>query len=143
MILSKFPPCLMSPCSIPTIFNFPLCCFHLFYVILVPLVRISLIPFYPQVGVTCSNGSNVDRLSPWASYVCQPNKDEGLAYEHRLWNPPKDQVTFFCLSGSPPSPSLPKDQVTRSTFTSLSGTSLHEEVIQFYHLYSHRRLMRA
>ena len=67
-----------------------------------------------QVGVTCSNGSNVDRLSPWASYVCQPNKDEGLAYEHRLWNPPKEQVTrstFLPCLGLPPS--------TKKLFSSL------------------------
>ncbi|KAK8752209.1 hypothetical protein OTU49_012502 [Cherax quadricarinatus] len=33
----------------------------------------------------------VDRLCPWASYVVQPPKTEGLAYHHHFWNPPPEE----------------------------------------------------
>ena len=29
----------------------------------------------------------MDRISPWATYVVAPPKNEGLAYEHVVWNP--------------------------------------------------------
>ncbi|XP_047740965.1 1,4-alpha-glucan-branching enzyme-like [Hyalella azteca] len=50
-----------------------------------------------KVGVTTASGECVDRLSPWASYVCKPPKEEGVAYQHHFWNPPKDQVSQTLL----------------------------------------------
>ncbi|KAF2360613.1 Alpha-amylase/branching enzyme C-terminal all beta [Trinorchestia longiramus] len=48
-----------------------------------------------KIGVVTASGEHVDRLSPWASYVCKPPKEEGVAYQHHFWNPPKDQRYVF------------------------------------------------
>ena len=38
----------------------------------------------------------VDRLCPWASYVCAPPKEEGVSYQHHFWNPPGEEVCHIC-----------------------------------------------
>lgn len=34
------------------------------------------------------DGSLVERLSPWATYVVQPPRSEGFTYKQRIWHPP-------------------------------------------------------
>uniref|UniRef100_A0A6A7FR02 1,4-alpha-glucan branching enzyme n=1 Tax=Hirondellea gigas TaxID=1518452 RepID=A0A6A7FR02_9CRUS len=48
-----------------------------------------------KIGVVAETGEHMDRLSPWASYVCKPPKEEGVAYQHHFWNPPTDQRYLF------------------------------------------------
>jgi len=40
-----------------------------------------------KIVVEKEDGELVDRISPWATYVVAPPKNEGLAYEHVVWNP--------------------------------------------------------
>ncbi|KAK9503231.1 hypothetical protein O3M35_011847 [Rhynocoris fuscipes] len=44
-----------------------------------------------KIAVKTSNEVIVDRISPWATYVVKPPKNEGLTYKHLLWNPPPTQ----------------------------------------------------
>jgi len=57
-----------------------------------------------KIEIVTASGEHVDRLSPWASYVCKPPKEEGVCYQHHFWNPPKDQLYKFAQ----PRPSRPK-----------------------------------
>ncbi|XP_044740805.1 1,4-alpha-glucan-branching enzyme [Chrysoperla carnea] len=41
------------------------------------------------------DGTLLDRLSPWASYVLQPPLHESLTFKQRLWNPPKSERYTF------------------------------------------------
>ncbi|KAK2722654.1 1,4-alpha-glucan-branching enzyme-like [Artemia franciscana] len=41
-----------------------------------------------KIVIATKDGQLVDRISPWATYVVQPPKTEGVAYEHVFWNPP-------------------------------------------------------
>ena len=45
-----------------------------------------------QIGALTTQNVMVDRLSPWATYVCAPPKEEGVAYQHHFWNPLPEEV---------------------------------------------------
>ncbi|KAK7085626.1 1,4-alpha-glucan branching enzyme, partial [Halocaridina rubra] len=45
-----------------------------------------------KIGVLTAGNVMIDRLSPWAAYVVQPPKSEGLAYQQLVWNPPQEEV---------------------------------------------------
>ncbi|RZF42612.1 hypothetical protein LSTR_LSTR001407 [Laodelphax striatellus] len=40
-----------------------------------------------KVVVQTQNGELVDRLSPWATYVVAPPREEGFTYKQRVWHP--------------------------------------------------------
>ncbi|XP_057375752.1 1,4-alpha-glucan-branching enzyme-like [Daphnia carinata] len=42
-----------------------------------------------KVVVEKDDGSLLDRLSPWATYVVQPPANEGCAYQQVVWHPPQ------------------------------------------------------
>ncbi|CAL4130548.1 unnamed protein product, partial [Meganyctiphanes norvegica] len=48
-----------------------------------------------KVGMLDPKDMMVDRLCPWATYVVQPAKDQGVAYQHHFYNPPEDQRYKF------------------------------------------------
>lgn len=45
-----------------------------------------------KIAVQTNSGSIEDRLSPWASYVVQPPKDQGTIFKQRVWHPPQTEV---------------------------------------------------
>ncbi|MPC19759.1 1,4-alpha-glucan-branching enzyme [Portunus trituberculatus] len=47
------------------------------------------------VGVLTPKDTMEDRLCPWATYVVQPPKHEGTAYQHHFWNPPANERYTF------------------------------------------------
>ena len=51
--------------------------------------------FLMQIGALTTQNVMVDRLSPWANYVCAPPKEEGVAYQHHFWNPLPEEVCSF------------------------------------------------
>ncbi|XP_076054908.1 1,4-alpha-glucan-branching enzyme isoform X2 [Oratosquilla oratoria] len=48
-----------------------------------------------KISVHTVEGDNGDRLSPWATYVKQPPKSEGVAYQQHFWNPPPEERYKF------------------------------------------------
>ncbi|KAG7207119.1 hypothetical protein KM043_000994 [Ampulex compressa] len=51
-----------------------------------------------EVKIIVRDGNNelLERLSPWATYVTQPeNKAEGTTYKQRIWHPPPEKVYKF------------------------------------------------
>lgn len=48
--------------------------------------------FNLQLVVQTPSGNREDRLSPWATYVVEPPKEEGTIYRHKFWNPPENEV---------------------------------------------------
>ena len=48
-----------------------------------------------QLVVLDKDGKHLDRLSPWAHYVTQPEK--AIIYDQRFWSPPDDQVDYRFL----------------------------------------------
>jgi len=55
-----------------------------------------------KVSVLTKDGQQVDRLSPWATYVKRPSK-EVVTYEHLFWNPPRNERYKF-KHNKPPKP---------------------------------------
>ena len=47
-------------------------------------------PLSLQLIVVDKDGSQLDRLSPWATYVTV--SDRSVAYDQRMWNPPANEV---------------------------------------------------
>ena len=54
----------------------------------------SLMIFSFQLVIKTKSGELVDRLSPWASYVTQP--DDTKAYDQVFWSPP--QVIYLLIA---------------------------------------------
>lgn len=52
---------------------------------------------YVQIVVETHHGEKVDRLSPWATYVVQPPREQGVTFKQKVWNPSSDQVNFLKL----------------------------------------------
>ncbi|XP_071531401.1 1,4-alpha-glucan-branching enzyme isoform X3 [Panulirus ornatus] len=48
-----------------------------------------------KVGILTPKDTVEDRLCPWATYVLQPPKTEGLAYQQHFWNPPPEEKYSF------------------------------------------------
>ncbi|KAF5284607.1 hypothetical protein FQA39_LY16965 [Lamprigera yunnana] len=48
-----------------------------------------------KVVIETESGTQVDRLSPWATYVVEPPKEEGTIYRHKFWNPPFSERYLF------------------------------------------------
>lgn len=40
-----------------------------------------------QIVVLTKSGEELERLSPWATYVVQPPENEGYVFKQRAWNP--------------------------------------------------------
>jgi len=40
-----------------------------------------------QIVVESYHGEKMDRLSPWATYVVQPPREEGVTFKQKVWNP--------------------------------------------------------
>ncbi|XP_050439572.1 1,4-alpha-glucan-branching enzyme [Adelges cooleyi] len=47
-----------------------------------------------KIVVETHHGEKHDRISPWATYVVQPPKEQGVTFKHRVWNP-SDHVYKF------------------------------------------------
>ncbi|KAK8752206.1 hypothetical protein OTU49_012502 [Cherax quadricarinatus] len=58
-------------------------------------VKIGVMMSLDQISLLTPKDMMVDRLCPWASYVVQPPKTEGLAYHHHFWNPPPEERYSF------------------------------------------------
>ncbi|KAJ8970066.1 hypothetical protein NQ317_008239 [Molorchus minor] len=43
-----------------------------------------------KITIQTHQGHKEDRLSPYATYVEEPPKDQGTIYKQKLWNPPQD-----------------------------------------------------
>ncbi|VEN41506.1 unnamed protein product [Callosobruchus maculatus] len=56
-----------------------------------------------KVVVETYEGSKEDRLSPYATYVVEPPKEEGTIYKQKLWNPPQTERHIF-RNGKPRRP---------------------------------------
>ncbi|KAL1493449.1 hypothetical protein ABEB36_011499 [Hypothenemus hampei] len=56
-----------------------------------------------KLVVVNQNNQKEDRLSPYAPYVVEPKKEEGLTYKQLFYNPPKEQRYTFHFK-SPPRP---------------------------------------
>ncbi|KAG7166036.1 1-4-alpha-glucan-branching enzyme-like [Homarus americanus] len=48
-----------------------------------------------KIGLLTPKDVMEDRLCPWASYVVQPPKTEGIAFHHHFWNPPPEERYIF------------------------------------------------
>ncbi|XP_043282623.1 1,4-alpha-glucan-branching enzyme isoform X2 [Venturia canescens] len=49
-----------------------------------------------KVIVKNHNGELLERLSPWATYVTQPeDRSQGVTYKQRIWHPPRNEVYKF------------------------------------------------
>ncbi|XP_063219264.1 1,4-alpha-glucan-branching enzyme isoform X2 [Bacillus rossius redtenbacheri] len=48
-----------------------------------------------KIVIRTKNGELVDRLSPWATYVVQPPREEGFTYKQKIWNPPQHERYVF------------------------------------------------
>ncbi|XP_014246618.1 1,4-alpha-glucan-branching enzyme [Cimex lectularius] len=48
-----------------------------------------------KICVQTKTGNLENRLSPWATYVVKPPKEEGLTYKHLFWNPPENKKYKF------------------------------------------------
>ncbi|TRY80465.1 hypothetical protein TCAL_10489 [Tigriopus californicus] len=57
-----------------------------------------------KLAIKSQTGEVVDRLDPWATFVCPPPKGSGYIYNHHFWNPPKEQV----YKAKNPKPKRPK-----------------------------------
>ncbi|CAH0382025.1 unnamed protein product [Bemisia tabaci] len=44
-----------------------------------------------KIVIETGSGELVDRLSPWANYVVQPPKTEGVTYRQYIWQPPANE----------------------------------------------------
>lgn len=58
-------------------------------------VKIGVLTSKDEVGVLTPKDTMEDRLCPWATYVVQPPKHEGTAYQHHFWNPPPNERYAF------------------------------------------------
>lgn len=67
-------------------------------------VKIGVLASKNEIGLLTPKDTMEDRLCPWATYVVQPPKTEGTAYQHHLWNPPAQERYTF----QHPRPSKPK-----------------------------------
>jgi len=50
-----------------------------------------------QIVVETYHGEKMDRLSPWATYVVQPPREEGVTFKQKVWNP-SDHVSVSKVS---------------------------------------------
>ncbi|EFA11030.1 1,4-alpha-glucan-branching enzyme [Tribolium castaneum] len=48
-----------------------------------------------KVVVETQSGTKEDRLSPYATYVVEPPKDQGTIYKQKFWNPPNSEKYEF------------------------------------------------
>ncbi|XP_045583278.1 1,4-alpha-glucan-branching enzyme isoform X2 [Procambarus clarkii] len=58
-------------------------------------VKIGVMNTGDQMGLLTPKDRMEDRLCPWASYVVQPPKSEGTAFQHHFWNPPPQERYSF------------------------------------------------
>ncbi|XP_050529799.1 1,4-alpha-glucan-branching enzyme [Daktulosphaira vitifoliae] len=56
-----------------------------------------------KIVVENHHGEKLDRISPWASYVVQPPKEEGVTFKQRIWNPVDNVYKFKHAKVSRPS----------------------------------------
>ena len=48
-----------------------------------------------KIIVKDQNGQLLERLSPWATYVTQPeNRSEGTTFKQKIWHPDPENVSF-------------------------------------------------
>ncbi|KAG8271534.1 1,4-alpha-glucan branching enzyme [Homalodisca vitripennis] len=48
-----------------------------------------------QLVIRTQSGDLVERLSPWATYVVQPPREEGFVFKQRIYHPPPTQKYIF------------------------------------------------
>ncbi|CAH0562702.1 unnamed protein product [Brassicogethes aeneus] len=56
-----------------------------------------MVPHLSEVKVVIENhhGHKLDKLSPYATYVVEPPKDQGTIYKQKMWNPPQSERYLF------------------------------------------------